>query len=141
MRRLLSERDGPPASVIEAARAAFGWRELDEQLAILVGDTLDASTPAGVRSSQQPRMLDFAHGDRGVEVQVEESGEVRRLVGQCIPTGTGIVELRSGGTGEVITVELDDLGRFDADGVPRGPVSIRCVPAEGEPFTTVWVTV
>ena len=45
----------PPADVAELARASFGLRDLDAQLAELVADSARRTSPAGVRQASVPR--------------------------------------------------------------------------------------
>jgi hypothetical protein len=145
LRRITRRRDTPPAHVREAARAALGWRAIDEELAELVADSLtEASSSTAVRSTSQPaaaRTLCFEHDERGIEVEITAHDGRYRIVGQLLPPGPGRVEIRTGGAARPIGIDTDDLGRFDANGLPRGPLSLRATPDEGGPFTTAWVNI
>jgi hypothetical protein len=73
-----------------------------------------------------------------VELEITGSGESRRLAGRLIPGQSAAVEIRG-----VITVEADALGRFTADAVPSGQVSLRCrlgTESERARIATGWVT-
>lgn len=52
------------------------------------------------------------------------SGDYRRLTGQLIPRQSAVVDIRHGQG--VITVKADTLGRFSADEVPFGRISLHC---------------
>ncbi|MDX6243645.1 MAG: hypothetical protein QOE76_1368, partial [Frankiales bacterium] len=65
----------------------------------------------------------------------------RRLVGQIAPAGVAEIEVRTG-SGVVVTVTSDELGRVPAVDVPAGSLSLRILPAgRSHPIVTDWVTV
>ena len=81
----------PPADVDELARASFGLRDLDAQLAELVADSA-VDVPAGVRSSPEaPRLLTFAAADAEVELQVMPARDGWAVLGQVVPPGPALV--------------------------------------------------
>lgn len=142
LRRVLSRHDGPPGHVVEAARAALRWKASDAQLATLTFDSLDEPlSRVALRSGGASRMVAFATPDRAVEIEVDDRGDARHIVGQCSPGGTGTVEVRAPRSTRRIVVPMDHLGRFVAEQVPGGPVSVRCVPDRGDPVVTAWITV
>jgi len=130
--------DPVPASVVEAARAAYIWRTIDAELAELTADS--AMATAGVRSSSAPRLLTFEGAGVEVEVEVAQTGSTRRLTGQLVPVGPARVTVRwSGGTHEAMA---DDLGRFAAEGIPAGTVSLVVDRAGAEhPIVTSWISI
>ncbi|HEY0870717.1 MAG TPA: hypothetical protein VGD55_09995 [Acidothermaceae bacterium] len=130
--------DPVPASVVEAARAAFIWRTIDAELAELTADS--AMATAGVRSSSAPRLLTFEGAGVEVEVEVAQTGSTRRLTGQLVPVGPARVTVRwSGGTQEAVA---DDLGRFAVEGIPAGTVSLVVDRAGAEhPIVTSWISI
>ena len=137
LRQTIAERDPVPEAVIAAARAAFSMAALDAELATLTYDSSfnDEDTRALVRSRGGSRQLTFEGPNLTIELEVA-SGE-RRLLGQLVPAGPAIVEVRSPESSR--RVEADHLGRFAAGGVPAGPVSLRC-HGESRPVTeTEWV--
>lgn len=140
LRGVWDEVDSVPAHVLEAARGAFAWRDLDAELAELVLDS--RLTDAGVRSADGPRLLTFEAPGLTVEVEVGVTATGRNLVGQLVPPGPAAVTVRCNGPDR--TVDADDLGRFSAAGVPAGPVSLLCrrTSDEGAPaLATSWVTI
>jgi hypothetical protein len=71
----------------------------------------------------------------------DRTGDYRRLTGQLIPRQPATVEIKTGSS--VITAEADPLGRFSADAVPLGPVSLRCklgANADQSSVVTGWIT-
>lgn len=135
LRAALTGADVVPESVTEAARAAFGWRTIDADLAALSYDSfLEDKELAGVRSSSEgARMLTFDSADLTVEISVERG----RIIGQLVPPQAGVVEVRH--PGNSVTVHADEFGRFACDGVPRGPFSLRCVTSTATPIVTDWI--
>ncbi len=137
LRASLAGVDDVPESVSEAARAAFEWRTIDEELAALSYDSfLDDKELAGVRSGGDgPRQLTFDAEDVTVEIEVESG----RIIGQLVPPQSGEVEVRQ--PGGSVTVQADELGRFSCDGIGRGPVSLRCITPGATPIITEWIVV
>jgi hypothetical protein len=143
LRKLVVQRDAPPAHVRDAAKAALTWRTIDEELAELCYDSLaQAPAAAGVRDDgDSTRTLSFETNGRGVEIEVIEQGDRRRIVGQLLPPGPGRVEIRSGRPEEVVEAEADHLGRFQADDLPRGPIRLRCQPDDRAAISTTWINI
>jgi hypothetical protein len=132
--------DPVPPEAVAAAKAAFLWRTIDEELAELTYDSVfDDQLLAGVRSTAPTRFLTFESPNLTVDLEAEVVGERRRLIGQLAPPQRGHVEVRHGGG--AVTVEADDLGRFIADDVAPGPVSLRCRAQSGATVSTEWVLV
>ena len=137
---LLGRLDPVPPEVTLAARSAFAWRAMDEELAELLYDSaLDEAPLAGVRSEGGPRMLSFGSTGLTVELEVAPEGAARRLVGQLVPPGPAEVEIRH--QGGSLETTADELGRFAVGGVPAGPMSILCRAQGGPAVGTAWVTV
>lgn len=135
LRAALDGFDVVPESVRAAARDAFTWRTIDAELAALSYDSfMDDKELAGVRSGGDAvRMLTFEAEQLTVEVEVEHG----RLIGQLVPPQGGQVEVRhSGGS---MTVEADEVGRFVAEPVPRGPFSLRCHTETATAIVTDWI--
>ena len=102
---LLAGAVGEPDAADErrrtAARAAFTWRSVDEELAELLHDSaLDAG--AAVRSgSDAPRSLAF--GRSGLTLEVEVDGE--RLLGQVVGEGAAAEATEPNGGNQVAELE------------------------------------
>jgi hypothetical protein len=136
-------QDAVPDRVVEAAREAWTWRTVDAELVALLHDsTVDDDALAGVRGAGTVRALSFGVGDHMIEVEISEDGERRRLVGQVMPPpGPGertiVVDRLDGGA---LELELDELGRFEADRLSAGLVRLRTTDVEGR-VVTEWVAI
>ncbi len=93
---------------------------------------------SAVRGGPEWRQLSFRTSGLTIELEITESGDYRRLLGQLIPRQPAVVEIRHGQG--VITVEADSLGRFSADEVPFGQISLRCrLGSDQSPVVTGWI--
>ena len=134
--------DPVPPEAVAAAKAGFMWRTIDAELAELTYDSLlDDQALAGVRSAAPARFLSFASEPAKLTVEVEAvtEGGRRRLIGQLVPTQRGHIEVRHAGGS--VTVEADELGRFTAENLSPGPVSLHCRAESGANVATDWVLV
>lgn len=140
LRAVVARVDPVPPDVAAAARAGFIWRTIDAELAQLTSDSvLDADRMASVRgpASTTPDLLTFEAGGLTVEVEATTGPKGLRLLGQLVPAQPGRVEVRHGGG--TTLVDVDDMGRFTADGLVSGPVSLRCrTAADGDDVDTDW---
>ena len=146
--RLLTEVTGVlrrtervPAAVLAAARDAYRWRRVASAIAELEFDSaVDDDDLARVRDGGSERRLRFRVADRVAEVAVIDGG--RRMVGRVDPPFGGSMVLRSP-SGSTVNVEIDDLGRFIVEPLPRGAISLRHVPSDTAmaDFETEWVTI
>jgi len=136
-----AEIDPVPAHVVEAAKAALVWRTIDSELAELVEDTELTLADIGLRAEVAPRLVTFEADTLTVEVEIAETGDRRRLMGQMLPPSAGEVEIRNAERTQV--VEADELGRFSATDVPSGPVSLVCRlrSAAERPIVTSWIVI
>lgn len=126
--------DPVPEHVLTAARAAWTWRTIDQELAELVFDS--ATELAGVRSEDTARQLTFRAPGVEIEVMVVDAAS-RRIVGQLVPPQEASVRI-AGDAGEQ-THDTDRLGRFAFDDVPPGPVRLSVRAADGTTVTTEWM--
>jgi hypothetical protein len=150
LRRIAARLDPVPAALLHAAQAAFTWRGVDAELAELAFDSLaDRESLALVRGGDEPRLLTFHAADLTIELEIRPpvrehppaAGVEHRLVGQLLPPGPARVEVRH--PDGVLTVEADELGRFAAERVSTGPISLRCQQAGAArgPVVTEWVPI
>jgi hypothetical protein len=157
LRRLAAQADPVPPLLVQAAIDAFSWRDIDAELAELVFDSLfDTDEATLVRSSPDRRMVSFKTAELtiDVEVSVEVSVEVagaeggraeaggRSVMGQIIPPQRATVEIRHREGG--VTIEADELGRFQSGTLRSGPMSLRLRPAgsgEQPAVVTDWVSI
>jgi len=143
LRELAARLDPVPGRLVLAAVDAYAWRTVDADLAELVFDSLaDQDEAAPVRGHQRERLLSFRSGGLTIEIEVTADGSSRRLIGQLIPPQRAAVEIRHQDV--VVTLAADLFGRFMAEALPAGPVSLRCSPADGQdrsPVVTDWVPI
>lgn len=131
----LAESDTVPSDVTSFAKAAFSWRTIDAELAELDYDSVDEDLPAGVRSSSTARMISFQAGQWMLDVEFDETAG--RLLGHISPQDEYTIELHS--SGALFTVQSDELGRFEANGVSSGPLSLVLRFSDGTVIKTQWV--
>lgn len=146
--RVAAEVDPVPYDLVQAVRATIGTRDLDAELAVLVGDSTDDGTmvasgfeavraaPAGVGSG---RLLSFVGAGVQVDLEISRVGDQLDLVGQVVGALDQDCSLEQPQATRV--VELDSLGRFLVSAVAGGPVRIRCRSARGAWVRTAWVTI
>ncbi len=131
LRALAALQDPVPLEAVAAARSAIAWRTMDVELAELTTD----AAPAGIRGATAPTVLSFDASDVSIEIEILDSPGGRRFLGQLVPPGPGIVQVRHrDGTA---AVAADEVGRFSIDNVARGPVSLRC-EVDGRIVETDW---
>jgi hypothetical protein len=141
LRRTIELSDPTPAEVERVARESFTWRTVDAELAELSYDSLfDDALLLGIRSGAAPRALTFEGATFTVEIEVEEKGDRRRLVGQLVPPSGAEIEVRHAGGPS--SLEADSMGRFATE-VETGLVSLRCRLHGGDRavLETAWVIV
>jgi len=143
LRRVAALADPVPPRVLDAARGSFTWRTIDAELAELAFDSAaQAGNLALVRSSGGRRLLTFDSPNLSIEVEVTATEPARRLVGQLVPPQRAGIEVRH--AGGLVTVDADELGRFVADGVAGGPVSLVCRLADAtgsKAVATAWLVI
>lgn len=120
LREGLNEADPPPGDVDEFARAALAWRDVDATLATMALDTISEGALEGVRATSTSRMIEFEAGQWTIDIEYDEAAH--RLLGHIAPAREVNVEIHF--AGNVLHTESDDMGRFDFDGVPTGPMSL-----------------
>jgi hypothetical protein len=139
--RVVAEIDAVPEEVRQAARAAFGTRDLDGELAVLVADSAHDGFEA-VRAGDVlgPRLLSFACGEVQVDLEVSRTGDQLDLTGQVTGAAEHGCRLEYP-RGATLELDLDSIGRFLVSGIPAGPIRLRCYSAAGAPVLTSWVAV
>jgi hypothetical protein len=122
-----------PASFRDAGRAAFAWRTVDEELALLVDDTV---VLAGSRSDATLRAMTFACAALIVELEVTQDA----LLGQLVPPQPGTVDIQTA-TGRAQTVTADELGWFTISPPPADLFRLRVTTGSGEAVVTAWARI
>ena len=139
LRQSLRHHEQPPQSLVDLAKAGFGLRGLDTELAALVTDSLTDTTAPRVRSAPTARMVSFEATDLAIELEATPAGSGWRLVGQLEPAAPARIRLlRPGGSGESL-VDADALGRFALDVAEPGPLSLLCRRPDRPDVATAWI--
>ena len=142
LRRLAASREPVPAQLHQAAVDAFSWRDIDAEIAELVYDSLlDADAASLVRGPADQRMVSFAVGGITIDVEVTGAGTGRSVMGQIAPPQRATVDIRY--PQDTVTVETDELGRFESGPLPPGPASLRLRPppgGDGPAIVTDWIS-
>ena len=103
LRAIFTHLDPVPPLLDEAARNAFEWRTVDEELAELMRDSADEEAGALVRGPGGPRQLSFESPEIEIELEVVATGpRERRLEGQLLPPGDGDRHDRAPGRGRAL---------------------------------------
>src|SRR5215218_4459644 len=111
LRALAARVDPTPEFVLSAAKAAYTWRTVDDELAELAELTFDSAleevSAGGVRGAEGPRAVTFETPEVTIELEVTERGDARSIAGQVVPPEAGRMEIRhSGGVAEADVDEL-----------------------------------
>ena len=129
--RALTQVTEVPDHRREAARAAFSWRTIDEELLALTHDSLELAD-AAVRGALDVRTLGFESD--GLSLELEVDGD--RVFGQVLDAQVVEVVVESVEDGSQ-TVPIDPSGVFSVV-VPTGPVRISVV-VDGVARRTPWI--
>ncbi len=142
LRRVLAVADPIPEHVQLVARLAIQWRTLDAEFAELVHDSRVDEPQLALRSTATARVLTFEAGDLTIEIETEHvggaAGDTLRVVGQVIPPGPADITVRN--NDELFVASADERGRFDAEGLAPGRLSLRC-RLDGRLVETDWLTI
>jgi hypothetical protein len=133
---LAAVADPVPESLLSAARAAYGLRDIDARVAELVRDST-VDVPATAVRGPGPRMLSFEAGDVAVECEVTPHESGRDVLGQLVGGTASAVDAQVAGQ-DAVTVPIDADGCFGVRGLPAGPVRLRCHMADGTIVVTSW---
>jgi hypothetical protein len=142
LRAIFAHLDPVPQLLDDAARAAFGWRTVDADIAELLRDSADATDDAAllVRSGGGPRQLSFESPQLGIEIEVTETGpRERRLAGQLLPPTDATITVERPGQ-DPLNVQADDLGRFVLEGLRAGALRLH-VALRGAQIAIPWTSI
>jgi len=124
LRAAVNRIDPVPPETMAAARSSFVWHTIDAELARLAHDSVLDDQLTLTRGVVAPALLTFETPGLTVEIETISTDGGWQLHGQLVPAQPGQVEIRH--PGGATSVVADDMGRFTADGLPPGPVSLRC---------------
>ncbi|MGH3372576.1 MAG: hypothetical protein ACRDPR_21530 [Nocardioidaceae bacterium] len=132
--RAAVEHAGEPTEKMSAAAdAAFSWRTVDAELAVLTRDSLDEEAALVRSTTTPPRSLVFE--GRGLAVEIETTAD--GVEGQLVPPGPGEVTVMTP-QGELARTRTDELGCFSLAGLGPGPLRLRCATTSTT-VVTEWV--
>jgi hypothetical protein len=114
--------DPPSATAVRAAEAAFAIRSVDAELALLTFDS-HAAADAVRGFAVRDRLLTFTAGTVSVDVELRYEDRPH-IIGRLDHSGQTTVDVWT--PDRTITVTTDDLGRFSAGSLGKGPYSLRC---------------
>ena len=123
-----------PQSAVDAARAAYAWRDVDVELALLTlafDSCLEESAVVRDAGGAAGRTLVFEGDGLSLEVELGEGIE-----GQLIPPQPGRIELVDA-RGTLAETRANHMGCFRLPLPERGPVRLRCTTS-GASGTTDW---
>jgi hypothetical protein len=142
VREMLSHDEPPPDWSVDLAKRSYGLRALDAELAALTSDSGLATARSGVRSGTAPRLAVFDTGDLSLEIEIEPGTRAGtwRLVGQLTPPSPARIQIRQQ-RAEPVWVDADDLGRFAADHLPGGSLSLMCLRDGMRAAVTEWIAI
>jgi hypothetical protein len=139
LRDVIDVVDPVPADTIAGAKALFGLRRLDEELAEIVRDSAEEhGRLLAVRGAGDVRLISFETGPVAVELQVTDRGQVRDLVAQIAGTTVPRAEVETPGGRR--SAPVGD-GLFTLEDVPAGLLRLRLFTADGAELVTSWVRV
>lgn len=132
-----------PAQSVAAARAAFTWRTVDDELARLGYDSaLESAELAGVRGTG-PRLLTFEAPGVAIDLELSSGATGAQLQGQATGNVARLEIQRPDGAGNQ-PVEIDDTGSFRIRDIDPGVIRLRCLLGNGGAariVSTEWVAI
>jgi hypothetical protein len=145
LRAFFAEADPVPPLVSETAKASFGWRRLDADLAELLSDSaLEEESFALARGGGAPaRSVTFSSGELTIDIEVHVPDQGRTLLGQLSPPALATVEVQTVDDSR-FEAQADRLGRFRVRLPAGGPIRLRVLGADPNAAPSVetsWITV
>lgn len=136
LRTAVDAKDPVPDRLLDAAKAAFSWRTIDEELAQLQFDSLADAGAGGalVRSADTAVHLSFGASEAWIEVDVTDDA----VLGQVAPPAQEVRMVF--GSGEQVVVECDEHGQFSFERPAAGPIRLIANLA-GSEVATEWFTI
>lgn len=129
----LAPDDELPGGLADAARGAFDWRTVDDELAALS----TAAPLAGVRGDVTTEALSFSGPGWGLELELHPAGERWVATGQLVPAVEATVGWETRTTAGAV-VPVGPAGLFELADVPRGPVRFVIAEHDRPPTRTDW---
>jgi hypothetical protein len=130
LRAALQHAGTPTPLMTAGGEAAFSWRSIDAELAVLTEESAAAESAMVRGASASPRTLEFQGAHLSVEIEEAEAA----LVGQLVPPTPGRITLLSP-TGELGQATADELGCFTLDHPSGELIRVRCETPSGALIT------
>lgn len=139
--RAIAHADPVPAQLLDAARAAYGLRDLDARVAELVRDSA-VDAPAALVRGDGRRLLSFETGDIVIECEVRRHPARVDVLGQLVGgTATSITAHVAASPRDPVQVPVDQDGQFSIHGLPDGVLRLGCQLTDGTVIVTSWTPV
>ncbi len=137
LREAMRAREAVPPGLVETAKSAYAWHNIDAELAQLTYDSRrDEDRSATVRSETASiRALTFTSAHTTIELEVTGDS----LLGQVMPPGEGTIEAQTR-EGVTTAATVDEIGCFSIEPMPPGPFRLRCRTTRGTDVMTGWIT-
>ncbi len=132
-----SARYGVPVTdaIRQGALAAFEWRSVDEELAVLLSDSADSDRLIGARSTLNGmRLLEFAASAGHITIGLSDTGLLTGTVTGYSGQSTRLVSA----AGHQVELNVDEFGEFLCDELPTGPLRIELGHGQGR-VVTDWI--
>lgn len=138
---VVAHADPVPEPLFDAARAAYGLRDLDARVAELVRDSA-VDAPAALVRGDGLRLLSFEAGDLVIECEVRRHPARVDVLGQVVGGIATSVTAHVAATPEnPVQAPVDGQGRFSLRGLPGGVLRLGCRLADGTVVVTSWTPV
>jgi hypothetical protein len=142
LRRLARKVDPVPNEVTSYAKAAFGWRTIDAELAELLSDSALQALPAFARSGEaRARSVTFRADNLDIDLSIQDDDDRRVLLGQLTPPGDAVIEVRRDDGSVAAAADADRLGRFRIELAHGGRVRLRIRRDGTRDVETSWIGV
>lgn len=138
LREALAAREALPPAFAAAARAAFAWRTVDEDL-LLAELSFDSALPQGALATRSgadlaSRMLVFDGAGYRIDAELDGEGGA---VGQITPAGGGTIRCE---TPDATFDEgaINEVGCFNIRAPRTGVLRLHAI-VDGHPIATAWI--
>lgn len=138
---VVAHADPVPEPLLDAARAAYGLRDLDARVAELVRDSA-VDAPAALVRGDGRRLLSFETGDLAIECEVRRQPARVDVLGQVVGAiATSVTAHVAAAPEDPVQVPVDGQGRFSIRGLPGGVLRLGARLADGTVIVTSWTPV
>ncbi len=135
--RAIDATDPIPDQVLDAAKGAYAWFGIDDELASLSFDSMTEELAGARSATTSDRQLTFTSPGVEVELSLMGDGE-RRLIGQFTPPAEATIVLET--TDATRETTADHLGRFRFADVAGGLLRLTIVSGATR-VKTEWIIV